>query len=341
MLIENNIEYRLEYKSNDILNFKGFDTLDLLILSDLNEKFINRCYNRSLIIEILRINERSRCINIKDSLDGDMYVNVSFGVKCYSFEEGEIITNNKIKTIMDAGHYIGYIDDLKSNPNNVIQTVILSNNSLKFISINDIIPIIVTKIEYKKDKNKMLIVGIAFNINEKYGVYNNLNKIYNITSNIVNNNANGASNIDDDLISNVSRKKVEWYNKNTFASIKTEIIDNLNYINKYPNELKMYNKILNINEYESSKTINLHDSSKNNEDMLVYVPLNYELSMYKLPEKVDKLSTEVTLQHNEFLKFILNQKLVFVKLLRNFIDLELTHNLSKNKKIINYISNNI
>jgi hypothetical protein len=235
-----------------------------------------------------------------------MYVNVEFMARCLTFSEGEIVVKNTIMEIRENGFVVGVTESKNVN------TVLKMTPNLKHITKNSIVPVIVSRIEYKNDSNKILLKCIPFDYNitgnsHKYStIYNSLDCYYKL----VKNDRISSTNDDDipDNVSTISRKKIEWYNKNTFQIIRSEI-NNLKSA-KIDNILKK----ISISKYETdgkakNNKLELHDYT----DDVVYVGATADLVMYKVDAK-DAPENVITIQHNEFLYYILNQKLAFIKM---------------------------
>ncbi len=325
MIIETIIDFRLEYDSNTIFNFNNFKNIDEMVLNSLITKFKNKTFNRMFIIDIIKILNRTDCISIKNNSNGDMYINVRFLTKCLKIMEGEIIVNNKIIQINENGLIIGVMTD-----NDNIKSIVKSNSELKYLTKGKIFPIIVSRIEYKNDANIILLKSIPFKTNDKFSsIYNMLDKIYFIIKNSNNKNEDIPDNVSTvsrkkvedipDNVSTVSRRKVEWYNKKTFQNVKDEIEILLLFITKKytKKDIEKYENKLCVNIYDKEKPIELHTYNE-----LVYVPANFNLNMYAVINKENNIDINsiTKIQHNEFLLLILNQKLLFLRMFKEFME---------------------
>lgn len=119
-----------------------------LVYDKLEEKYVNKCYQKSLILKIVEVLEYSNCVFNNNDLGLNSFINVSFSAETYSINTGDyignlelskkmsekiILNNSRIKggaTIEDINDYkVGMIIPCKVNgsvylPSSNIQTAL-------------------------------------------------------------------------------------------------------------------------------------------------------------------------------------------------------------------------
>jgi hypothetical protein len=168
MLIKKILETYLDINnSKDIYS----NNIDQLLLDKLNEKFVGICYSSCLILKINKIIRRSY-IYMKDTLDGNANISISFEVDCIIYLANEIINGCKI---------------IKKEPNGIIHatskyTGIQLNiqSQISIFNEGDIIPIIVKKVRYNIGQNSISVLAVPFMpitpTIEYYNITGSLNK---------------------------------------------------------------------------------------------------------------------------------------------------------------------
>jgi hypothetical protein len=149
MIITKKLETRLDISISDMYcadyNKKAIELL--------KTKFINRCYKSIYITDILRIVNRNTMHCKNKTLDGGVYMDISFEVSGIVYEKGEIIHNCKIIEILSKSLIA------KHEQTSVIVTNI---NNISIFKEGEEIPVIVEEVGYKPYEHGIAVVALPF-----------------------------------------------------------------------------------------------------------------------------------------------------------------------------------
>ena len=175
-----------------------------VIIDKLTQRYKNKTYQSSLILEILQINRRSEEARGSD-LDGNSYIDVDFNAKVLIYFIGEVIPNCKIIRASEYGAYYCESDytkiELKADKylnllhKNVQYVPVVVNNSLCGF-LNESITVISTKYKPEKHEDHYFIVDkndntMIKNSDKIDGAIGHFNKIKKLLDDTIKENKNG------------------------------------------------------------------------------------------------------------------------------------------------------
>jgi DNA-directed RNA polymerase subunit E'/Rpb7 len=135
--------------------------LESIILNILKNRYVGKCYNSILIVEIKKIIKKSLRKFVDNRLDGGASVDVCFEVEGHVFSTGEILHGCSIvETLNNAITAENKYAGIKLQKNQHNETT--SNKILQSLSQKQIIPIIIQNVRYNLNKPKVSIIGSPY-----------------------------------------------------------------------------------------------------------------------------------------------------------------------------------
>ena len=138
--------------------------IDDLILHKLKEKLENKCDKGAFILRVVSIYKRSKCVQTQNRLDGSCTVSVQYQVEALIYNKGDIISGCKIQHIERSN------DILCEHENAIIR--VKGSRIMQRLSPGMKIPVRVTKAQYKKSSDKIVIYGVPFTYQMNILIFN-------------------------------------------------------------------------------------------------------------------------------------------------------------------------
>lgn len=130
--------------------------IDALLIKKLEERYKNRCFQNMLVIEIVKINERSDVIMSRTQLNGSAHIDVNFQIKGIILQKGEILHGCEVIEIFENGI-------MARHPNAVVKIDITQNTAASnVLKKGQKIPIIVNKVRYAPYHQQISVIGTVY-----------------------------------------------------------------------------------------------------------------------------------------------------------------------------------
>lgn len=120
----------------------------------INNTYIGHCYDNSLLIKLIKIENRSSVRMNEESLVGAGCVDVEFMAEAVIYQLGDIITNCRITNIDKLG-YGNCVSEFAG-------ISIKKGGDIKSLSVDNIISLQVTKSEYPHMKKQITVIAVPF-----------------------------------------------------------------------------------------------------------------------------------------------------------------------------------
>jgi hypothetical protein len=141
-----------------------FAGVDAVILNKLKTSFEGTCRNNSLIVNIIKIVERSKVKISKSQLDGSGSVNVKFLADIITYSPGDILPVCEIIKV-DRGHKIM----CEYGEHTIIW--LQGNRALQSLRPKQKVPVIVTGVSYEQLKKKIVVYGAIYTYPMKFPMF--------------------------------------------------------------------------------------------------------------------------------------------------------------------------
>lgn len=130
--------------------------IDNLLLEKLNDRYKNRCYQKSYILNVNKIIRRSTIKMVSNRLDGGSYISVQFEVSTFMLNPEDVLHNCKIIEIHEnaiiAEHELVGIK-LQKIPNSKISHI---------LKIGQVIPVIIKSVRYIPYQPKISVIAVPY-----------------------------------------------------------------------------------------------------------------------------------------------------------------------------------
>lgn len=197
---------KIEFSSNEIYTTQE-SSLDVLVLERLKQRMVGACYKRCLIYEIDKVLRKSD-INIDAHADNTCYVELEFLASCVEFNIGDIVVNTRIRLLKDTNMYLTVEFPEQPILNNKVFVTMPMSEQWKTLTVNDIVPAIITEILYKTDVAIIGFSGVPFTNENKHlcNIYASLNTLMQV-----------QMREEDDAGSVSSYRKKDWFTKSIYV----------------------------------------------------------------------------------------------------------------------------
>jgi hypothetical protein len=127
--------------------------LDSKLLNLINDKYNNKCYLNSYILNINKIINRSLLESNQNDLNCSFNIYIQFEAECLIYNTNEVILNMEIQEIIN--------NNILLKRNNIL-ALVKNNTDLNKFKKNDKLPIIVGKVKYTVGSDKISINAYPF-----------------------------------------------------------------------------------------------------------------------------------------------------------------------------------
>lgn len=137
----------------DLFSPDDIYTVDVptMLKNKLSERYINKCFSSTLILEVLEVVRYSDVIMVDNRLDGAAYINVQFKIKGIIYSEGEVLQGCKVVNVASSGIIVSHVHALG------LMSPDPTKKAISVIKKDQVVPVIISDVRYNVGKSQATI----------------------------------------------------------------------------------------------------------------------------------------------------------------------------------------